>query len=149
MPTSTRPLTPRSFRCPLHRCESSSGNGNGRNASFRRWKTPAFRGMVKRTVIYKELTPTGSRLSEVICRDMVINANRKIAGTIGTRWDGLGIFLQYKWRSPFFSRKVDIRDKISLAFFWSLSSLTYSFFFFDETILIFHVMIFAYFFTFG
>lgn len=48
---SRHPLTLRSSRCPLHRCESSSGNGNGRGASFR-WKSPAFRsvfrGMVKR-----------------------------------------------------------------------------------------------------
>lgn len=45
-------------------------------------------GTVKRTAIYTgELTPTGSRLPEVICRDTVINANRKIAGTIGR---GLG-----------------------------------------------------------
>lgn len=73
---------PSPHRC----CESSSGNGNGRGAPFRRWKSLAFRGVfrgtVKRTAIYEQLTPTGSRLPEVICRDMVINANRKIAGTI-------------------------------------------------------------------
>jgi len=81
------PLLPSPFIATSRRLEMEMV---GTHWSFR-WKSLAFRGvfrgMVKRTAIYEELTPTGSRLPEVICRDMVINANRKIAGTIGR---GLG-----------------------------------------------------------
>lgn len=59
VPTPYSRPSPRFSLLPLpsHRCESSSGNGNGRGASFCRWKSLAFksifRGTVKRTAIYE------------------------------------------------------------------------------------------------